>query len=175
MPSNDDSEKPKKSWRERDKGRDRSRHTNTAADRERENFQKTTAYTRYKVNLERAFSGGGMTGALREKLNPGTEGEDKEKKLKAMRQAEAPAAFVQAVDAYLAAYELPDDAFLLDRALEHPKAAVQLLALARLETMRDEGRLPKPPASLKIRLDSLSLTSDEPDVQDAASRLRKKL
>jgi hypothetical protein len=177
MPSNDDYEKPKKSWRERDKGRDRSRHTNTAADRERENFQKTTAYTRYKQSLERVFSGGGMSGALREKLNPEGEGKDKDKeeKLKAMRQAEAPAAFVQAVDTYLAGYELPDDAFLLDRALEHPKIEVQLLALARLQAMRDEGRLAKPPASLKIRLDSLSLTSDESEVQEAASRLRKKL
>jgi len=175
MPSDDEWEKPKKSWRERDKGRDRSRHTNTAADRERENFQKTTAYTRYKESLERGFSGGGLGAALRQKIDPSAEGLDKEKKLKAMRQAEAPSAFVQAVDDYLAGYEFPDDAFLLDRALEHPKVEIQLRALARLEALRDAAKMAKPPASLKLRLDSLTLNSDDPDVQDAAKRLRKKL
>jgi hypothetical protein len=174
MPSDDD-DKPKKTWRERDKGRDRSRHTNTAADRERENFQKTTAYTRYKQGLERVFSGGGMGGALREKLDPTGEGKDKEKKLMAIREAESPAAFAQAIDEYLPKYEFPDDPFLLDRALEHPKVAVQLLALARLAALKDEGKLVKPPASLKLRLDSLMLNSDDAEVQDAASGLRKKL
>jgi hypothetical protein len=173
MPSDD--EKPKKSWRERDKGRDRSRHTNTAADRERENFQKTTAYTRYKEGLERVFSGGGMGGALREKLDPTGEGKDKDKKLKAMRDAESSAAFVQAIDEYLTKYEFPDDAFLLDRALEHPKSEVQLLVLARLGALKDEGKLAKPPASLKLRLDSLMLNCDDGDIQDAAAALRKKL
>ncbi len=170
-----DDEKPKKTWRERDKGRDRSRHTNSAADRERENFQKTTAYTRYKQGLERVFSGGGMSGALREKLDPTGEGKDKEKKLKAIRDAESSTAFVQAIDEYLTKYELPDDPFLLDRALEHPKGAMQLMVLARLTALREDGKLSKPPASLKLRLDGLMLNSDDPEVQDAASALRKKL
>src|ERR1700722_5000180 len=173
MPSDD--EKPKKTWRERDKGRDRSRHTNSAADREREHFQKPTAYTRYKQGLERVFAGGGLSGALREKLDPTGEGKDKEKKLKAIRDAENPTAFVQAIDEYLTKYELPDDPFLLDRALEHPKGAMQLTVLARLAALKEEGKLSKPPASLKLRLDSLMLNSDDPDVQDAASALRKKL
>src|SRR5581483_6978048 len=140
MPPDDNWEKPKKSWRERDKTRDRSRHTNTASDREREQFQKTTAYTRYKQTLERAFAGGGLSDALREKLQPGGEGKDKDKdkKLKTLREAEAPAAFVQALDDYLTSYELPDDAFLLDRALEHPKSEVQLRVLSRLEALKEE-------------------------------------
>jgi len=173
MPSDD--EKPKKTWRERDKGRDRSRHTNSAADRERENFQKTTAYTRYKEGLERGFAGGGLSGALREKLDPTGEGKDKEKKLKAIRDAESPTSFVQAIDEYLTKYELPDDPFLLDRALEHPKGAMQLMVLSRLAALREAGKLSKPPASLKLRLDSLMLNSDDAEVQDAASALRKKL
>jgi hypothetical protein len=174
MPS-DDGERPKKSWRERDKGRDRSRHTSTAGDRERERFEKTTAYTRYKQGLERVFAGGGLSDALREKLDPTGESKEKDKKLKAVREAESSAAFAQAIDELLEKYEFPDDPFLLDRALEHPKGAVQLRALSRLTALRAEGKLTKLPASLKLRLDSLALTSDDPEIQDAASALKRKL
>jgi hypothetical protein len=173
VPSDD--EKPKKSWRERDKGRDRSRHTDTAADRERDRFAKSTAYTRYKQGLEKVFAGGELSAALREKLDPGGESKDKDLKLKAIREAEAPAAFAKALDEYLVGYEFPDDAYLLDRALEHPKVAVQLRALGRLKALKEEGKLAKPPPSLKLRLDSIALNSDDGEVQDAAAALRKTL
>jgi hypothetical protein len=175
MPTDD--ERPKKSWRERDKGRDRSRHTNTAADRERERFERTPGYSRYKQSLERVFAGGELSAALRSKLEPASTDADKDKdeKLKAIRLAEAPADFIKALDAFLAAHEFPDDPYLLDRALEHPKPEIQLRALGRLKALKEEGKLLKLPASLKLRLDSIALNSDDYDVQDAAKALKKLL
>jgi hypothetical protein len=173
MPTDD--EKPKKSGRERDKGRDRSRHTNTEADRERERFARTPGYERYKQSLEKIFSGGELSSALREKLDPKGEDKAKDGLLKAIREAEKPADFIKALDAFLALYEFPDDAYLLDKALEHPKAEVQLRALGRLKLLKEEGKLVKVPASLKLRLDSIALNSDDDDVQDAAKALKKLL
>ena len=173
MPSDD--EKPKKSWRERDANRNRSRHTDTASDRERERFSKTTAYTRYKQGLEKVFAGGELSAALREKLDPGGESKDKDLKLKAIREAEGAAAFAKALDDYLVGYEFPDDPYLLDKALEHPRPEVQLRALGRLKVLKEEGKRSKPPPSLRLRLDSIALNSDDGDVQDAALALKKSL
>lgn len=174
MVPSDGDEKPRKSYRERDKGRDRSRHV-TSSDRERERFEKTTAYTRYKEGLEKVFSGGELSKALREKLDPSGKDKEKDSRLKAIREAEGPAAFAKALDAFLEGHEFPDDPYLLDRALEHPSAGVQLRALARLRALKADGKLQKPPPSLKVRLDSLSLTSDDGEVQDSALFLRKML
>jgi hypothetical protein len=170
-----DDEKPRKTYRERDKNRDRSRHTDTSADRERERFAKSTAYTRYKQGLERVFSGGELSDALREKLDPNGDNKDRDLKLKAIREAEALPAFLKAVDEFLVTYEFPDDPYLLDKCLEHPKPEVQLRALGRLKALKEEGKLAKPPASLKLRLDSIALNSDSGEVQDAAAALRKSL
>ena len=54
-----DDEKPKrtKSWREIDKMRDRGGSSQRDS-RERERFESSTGYTKYKTNLERLFSGG---------------------------------------------------------------------------------------------------------------------
>ena len=170
-----DGDRPKKSWRERDRGANRSRHVNTAADRERERFEKTTAYTNYKQKLERVFAGGELSQAMREKLDPSGRGKEKDKKLKAIREAEDSRSFAAALDDYLKEFELPDDPYLLDRALEHPKAEVQRRALIHLAALRSDGKLPKPPPSLKLRLDSLQLNSDDGEVQDLARDLAKAL
>ena len=168
-------ERPRKSFRERDAAAGRSRHTNTQSDRDRERFAQTPAYANYKQKLESFFSGGELSETMRDRLDPTGEGKERDRKLKAIRMAETPAAFAAAVSEYLVSHELPDDPYLLDRALEHPLVAVQLRALGRLELLRAEGKLAKPPASLKLRLDGLAMNADDGAVQDAAVALRKKL
>jgi hypothetical protein len=171
----DDEERPKKTWRERDKGRDRSKHVSTSADRERERFERTPAYTRYKQGLERVFSGGELSEGLRDKLDPSGANKEKDKKLRAIREAEGTVAFAKALDEVLAGYDFPDDAFLLDRALEHPRVEIQIRALERLLALREAGKLAKPPPSLKVRLEGLRLNSPDSDVCERAEALQKKL
>ncbi|HUB07954.1 MAG TPA: hypothetical protein VMB50_13165, partial [Myxococcales bacterium] len=72
--SSDDGDRPKRSWREIDKTRDKSSHTRTSSDRDRERFERTTAYSRYKQNLEKVFSGGELSDAMRDRLDPKGEG-----------------------------------------------------------------------------------------------------
>ncbi len=176
MPRRDDDggDRPKRSWREIDKTRDKSGRR-TSSDRDRERFERTTAYSRYKQNLEKVFSGGELSEAMRERLDPTGEGKARDAALKKVREAEGSKAFAEAVDAFLEKNVLPDDPYLLDRILDHPKAGVVQLALDQLTALVEAGKLVKPPASLKQRLQSLELTSDDPDVQEKAQALAKKL
>ncbi len=171
----DDGDKPRKTWREIDKGRDKSSHTRTSSDRDRERFEKTSAYTRYKANLEKVFSGGELSDAMRDRLDPKGEGKARDAALRKVREAETVAEFAAAVDAMLEKFPLPDDPYLLDRLLDHPKPGPVQLALDQLSQLFEAGKLVKPPASLKQRLASLELTSDDPDVQGKAQALAKKL
>jgi hypothetical protein len=171
--SSDD--RPRKTWRERDKGRDRSRHVSTSGDRERERFEKTTAYTRYKQNLEKVFSGGELSDAMRERLDPSGQGKARDALLRKVREAEDNATFHSALEELLAHEDFPDDPYLLDRALDHPNPSVVGKALDRLEGLAGEGKLAKPPKSLKQRLASLELTADDPALQERAQRLKSRL
>src|SRR5215472_8436253 len=152
MGRDDEGERPRKSWREIDKARGRSRHVSTSSDRERERFEKTTAYTRYKQNLERVFAGGELSDALRDRLDPSGKGKAKDVVLKKIREAEDAKSFAAAVDELLAQHDLPDDPYLLDRMLDHPRTEVVLKAIEHLNALADEGKLAKPPKSLPMRL-----------------------
>jgi hypothetical protein len=131
--SNDDGDKPRRSWREIDKNRGKSSHVRpTSSDRDRDRFEKSTAYSRYKQNLEKVFSGGELSDAMRDRLDPAGTGKARDALLKKVREAEDSKSFAEAIDALLAQGEFPDDPYLLDRALEHPKPPVVLKALAQL-------------------------------------------
>ena len=172
---NDDADKPRRSWREIDKGRDKGGRTRTSTDCDRDRFEKSTAYTRYKQNLDKVFSGGELSESMRDRLDPTGAGKARDALLKKVREAEDSKGFAEAIDALLAQGDFPDDPYLLDRALEHPKSPVVLKALAHLGALAADGKLPKPPASLKQRLASLELTHDDPEVQEHAQELAKKL
>lgn len=175
MPPDDKDDRPRKSWREIDKGRDGKRTGRTSSDRERERFEKTTAYTRYKANLEKVFAGGELSEAMRDRLDPSGKGKARDILLKKVREAEDSRAFAEAIDDLLSQEDFPDDPYLLDRALDHPQSEVVLKALERLASLAREGKLTKPPASLKQRLASIELTSDDPAVQEQAEALKRLL
>lgn len=174
MADDDKPERQKRSWREIDKGRDRGGPRKSNDDRERDRFQRSTQYTKYKQGLDRLFSGGEMPEELRGKLDPTGENKERDDALKKIRLAEDQKSFAAAVDELLAKYDFPPDAYLLDRALEHPRTEVVLRAMDHLEAMIDAGEF-KPPASLKLRLQGLELSADDSDVQERAAALRKKL
>jgi hypothetical protein len=171
-----DDEKPKrtKSWREIDKMRDRSGGGSRRDSRERENFQQSTGYTKYKTNLDRLFSGGGaqLPEHLREKADPGgalAEREEERKKLYAIEDTKA---FYAAATEYLGKHDLPDDPRLLDRLLTHPDDEVMERALGRLEALQKAGSLKVPPA-LSQRLATVEIDSGDPKIRKRAAELRK--
>jgi hypothetical protein len=163
-------DKPKRSWREIDKMRDggSSRRRDT---KERENFERSTGYTKYKNNLDRLFSGGApLPEHLREKMGDKDQAADDErKKLSAIEDGKT---FNAAARDFLKAYPLPDDPRLLDRLLGHPDEEIVEQALTRLEALQKAGTLKAPPA-LSQRLASVEIETGDPAIRKRAAELRK--
>ncbi len=172
--SDDDKPKRTKSWREIDKMRDRSGGSSRRDARERERFESSTGYTKYKTNLERLFSGGGaqLPEHLREKADPTGALAERDEERKKLYAIEDPKAFYAAASEFLKSHELPDDARLLDRLLTHPDEDVQEKALTRLEELHKAGTLKVPPA-LSQRLASVEIDSGDPKIRKRAAELRK--
>lgn len=171
MSDDDRPERPKKSWREIDKMRDRGGGARRDA-RDRERFEQSTGYTKYKTNLDRLFSGGHaqLPEHLREKVDAGVvERQDEQKKLYAIEDGKA---FYAAATEFLKKHGVPDDPRLLDRLLTHPDEDVQEKALTRLEELHKAGTLKVPPA-LTQRLASVEIDSGDPKIRKRAAELRK--
>jgi hypothetical protein len=171
-----DDEKPKRtrSWREIDKMRDRSGGSPRRDTRERERFENSTGYTKYKTNLDRLFSGGGaaLPEHLRDKADPAIAERDEERKK--LYAIEDPKAFYAAASEFLEKNGLPDDARLLDRLLGHPDEDILEKALSRLEELHKAGTLKVPPA-LSQRLASVEIETGDPRIRKRAAELRKAL
>jgi hypothetical protein len=177
MPRRDDDRpREKRSWRDIDKMRDGKKSgARTSSDRDRERFERTPGYTQYKSALERMFRGGELPEPLRDRIDPTGENKKRDEALKKLRDAESPAQFDAAVDAFLAEFKaFPDDPYLLDQALGHKNPRVVEQSLDQLLRLAGEGAL-KPPRSLAQRLQSLQLMSDDGDVQDKAKALAAKV
>lgn len=171
--TDDDKPKRTKSWRDIDKMRDRGGSSRRDS-RERETFQQSTGYTKYKTNLERLFSGGGalLPEHLREKTDPTGEISEKDEERKKLYAIEDPKAFYAAATEFLKKNDLPDDPRLLDRLLMHPDEEILVQALSRLEALHKAGSLKAPPA-LNQRLASVEIDSGDPKIRKRAAELRK--
>lgn len=172
MPVTDD-DKPKrtKSWREIDKMRDGGSSSRKSDARERESFERSTGYTKYKTNLERLFSGGApLPEHLRERLGePDQVADDERKKLAAIEDTKS---FHAAAKEFLQKHGVPADARLLDRLLGHPDEEIVEKALGKLEELHKAGTLKAPPA-LSQRLASVEIDTGDPGIRKRAAELRK--
>jgi hypothetical protein len=170
--TDDDRPRQKKSWREIDKMRDRGGPSRRDS-RDRESFERSTGYTKYKTNLERLFSGGApLPDHLRGQPGEGDEQRDEERKK--LFAIEDPKAFYAAAIEYLKTNEFPNDPRLLDRLLGHPDEEIMEKSLARLEELHKAGTLKAPPA-LRNRLASVEIESGDPKIRRRAAELRKAL
>jgi hypothetical protein len=175
-----DEDRPKRSWREVDKMRDKAFSRQRAQeDRAQERMQRSPVYEQYKAKVSKIFEGGEIPDLLREKLDPSGALKARDILLKKIRAAatEDRKAWADSVSEFVEKHELPDDAYLLVDWLDHPKDKVVEMALARLESMAEAGALagPKCPKSMDQRLRSLELTGGDPEVQARARSLRERL
>lgn len=174
----DDYDKPKKSWSEIDKARDGRRtggsSSGTSSDRDRAKFESSTNYSRYKSAADKFFSGESTPDPLKEKLDPTGSTAARQAALRKLKDADDFRAFATVAKEYVAAHGLPEDVYLLDRLLGHPDEALVTTVLAELTRRAEAGEL-KPPKSLPERLKSLELGSDNPELQDGAKALAKKI
>lgn len=173
---NDDgsSDKPKRSWSEIDKARDGKRSGAARVDKDQARFEQSKQYSRYKSAADKFFSGDSLPDALADRVDPTGEGRARKDALAKVRNAEEFRVFATLAEEYAEKYGLPDDPYVLDRLLGHPKEALVLKALEEIGRLLDGGEF-KVPKALPQRLKSLELGSDSPDLQDAAKALAVRL
>ncbi|MEW5854176.1 MAG: hypothetical protein AB2A00_35710 [Myxococcota bacterium] len=188
MSSYRDNDRPreKKSWREIDKQRDSSQRR----DRDRPAGglqQNTTAYEKYKKDLEKLWSNGGkmitsadapasMPEPLRAVVKKPSEEQQKEREVReALRKAAGPAEVKKAVEEYLALKTaLPNDLELLSKAMSSPVEAHQVAALRGLAEREDLAQSASA-RLLKTRVQTVLLTASDEETRTLAATVKGKL
>jgi hypothetical protein len=170
--------KRKKTFRELDAQRGKSKYHSRQDDPAQQRLEKSASYQKYKSAVDGLFSGAAdVPAGMANAIDP--EGKRKEMKAAMQRVGDAPdrKAWAERAIEFLEKYPQPEDPFFLDSLLDHPKDRVVDQALGRLELMVEEGRLTreKPPRSLEQRLRTLEMTNLDAEVQQRAKTLRGKL
>jgi hypothetical protein len=172
-----DDDRPRKSWREIDRGKDRSTHRRE--DRPDPGQRRGARRERsYRAKLDRLFDSGKI-GDLVEQKAPGTDAKGEEtgiRMLAKIRDAPDRDAVTQAVDAYVAKHgDLPDDLEVLGRAIEHRDVGRQIVAMERIDGLLDEGRKPRRARAMVGQLKMIRDIGDDKEAVDLAKKLIDRL
>lgn len=166
----------KKSWRDVDRGRDKSAHRDHRGPSRGGPAQRVESATAaYKRKLSKFFDEGVVPEHLKEQLGGDEPPSERQTLIRAIRQSESGRPLVKAVDAFLASYEMFDDMELLLRVLEHPKDPVLLQAIERIEAHVESGQAVPRKDLYRRRLEGLEFSSFDPRVQRRAQALAAKL
>lgn len=171
-------DRPKKSWKEIDAGRDRSggaaRPRRDPEDRSREKLEKSAAYSKYKSNLDKLFTPGGnaLPENLRAKLGP-TDPAAQEKRalLDALKATPNEATLTAALDKGV---ELPEDARFLMSLFDLKNEALLIPVLRALLRVVESGKKPSRMLVLQ-KLDALKNRASEDDVLELCAMIRAQL
>jgi hypothetical protein len=170
-----DDERPRKSWREIDKQKDRSQHRRD----EKPVVEKKRgpgSQKSYRAQLDRLFETGKIADlvAAKEGTDPakaGEAGENRIKMLGAIKRAMDRESITRELDAYLAKFgELPDELDILEKALDHRKLDLQIDAMRRIDALLDREQ----PRRKRTMVGQLKLIRDVSG-DDEAIALAKKL
>lgn len=176
-----DDDRPKRSWRDIDRGRDHSVHrpgekSGGGGARGRQRAEQESR--RHKADLERVFSGGGLPEHLAKRLEDAPGGAQLKVRTDLIRRIKGAAGVAEAaplIDEFLASEGvLPRNEDVLIPAIEHPDEEVALSAIALLSELLDDDQV-KRRTILKSKLQGLAGIADDPDVDQAASALLAKL
>lgn len=170
--------KRKKSWRELDAQRGKSKGASRHDDPGQQRIEQSPTYSKYKNAADALFTGAPLPEGLAKQLDPDGKRNAQKEAMMGLSDLGDRQRWVDGVIAYLEKYpELPTDAFFLDSLLAHPKERIAAKALAKLESLAEEGTLVKgkAPKSLEQRLKSIELTSMDSEDQARAKALRTQL
>ncbi len=170
-----DEERPRKSWRDIDKAKDRSAHRRDekpATERKRgPGSQKS-----YRAALDRLFETGKIAELVEQKA-PGTtasggaENENRLKLLGNIKRAMDRESITREVDAYLArGFELPDDLDVLEKVMEHRDPTRQLGAMQRIDQLLEHEQ-PKRRRAMLGQLKLIRDCGDDPELIALAKKL----
>jgi len=169
-----DDEKPRKSWREIDKQKDRSQHRREdkpVVEKKRgPGSQKS-----YRAQLDRLFETGKIADLVAQRApdaaKAGEAGDSRIKMLGAIKRAMDRESITRELDAYLAKFgELPDELDVLEKALDHRSLERQMDAMRRIDALLDREQ----PRRKRTMVGQLKLIRDVSG-DDEAEALAKKL
>lgn len=172
--------KPKKAWRDIDKGKDGSAHRRL--ERPGSDPYSRKQNKSYRAELDQFFDKGvasnRIQGVIKESGDgpekPNETNQEKIKLSRRVRQAETFDGFVKAVDELRTTFGLPNDADVLTRVLEHPDNTAVVEALDALCGMSKRLKLIDMKA-ISGRLDTLETVSDDSAVLKSVAALREKM
>ena len=182
MPRDYDSDRPKRSWREIDRGKDRSAHRKE--DRPKMNPFKQAradgASKVYKSRLDGFFDGDGKAPAhVKEKLDAlkdtSPQGKKRMAAIKKIKEASLSSSRDDAVAAYLEEWALPADYDMLIEVLSCSDEEYVEMALEKIGELLRANRPPKRTTLLDQRLKRVATLAEEPTVVDMAKDLVKQL
>ena len=176
-----DDDRPKRSWREIDKMRDKGGNSRQRAQEERaqERMQRSPVYEQYKAKVAKMLGGEEMPDVVREKLDPTGALKARDDLLKKIKKVatEDRKQWADLVAEFVGQFDMPEDAYLLVDWLDHPRDRVVEKSLLALEVLANAGALAgsRCPKSIDQRLRSLEMLGSDPDVQAKAKALRERL
>jgi hypothetical protein len=174
-----DDDRRKKSWREIDRQKNRSRHVDRDDGPRAKREQRSSA--KYKSELEKLFKSGGQVPdkfkEVMKALEPeeGTPEAERKAAIDGMRQAEGFRAFAAAASAYVKTdWALPDDEDLLIRMLDHPDERIVRAVLEHVADLAGRRTLEriKP---LERRLTTIRTMSDDPRTTKAVEAVEEEI
>jgi hypothetical protein len=178
--SDDEDERPKKSWREIDAARDRSMQRREKGGGGAPKKSKRSDYEskRYKADLDKIFDGGGLPEHLAEKLvkpEAAASVKARQELIRKVREAEDnESCFAAIAQLYDVEKTLPEVEDVLVPAVEHPHATIAVIAIDLLTVMHAGGLLKRKPV-LRLKLAGLADLSEEEEVRAKAKALLAKL
>ena len=173
-------ERPERNWRDVDRKKDQSAHRQDGRPAAG-NAQRPISQKGYRAALDRLFDSGRIGSLVEQSGSPSKDadanstGDDSRlKMLRKIRDAEGRPAVTQAVDSYLKQYELPDDAEVLAKVLEHRDIERQREAIERLLVITERDK-PKRARALLGQLRFIRDIGDDPELSRLAETLIERL
>ena len=166
----------KKSWREKDRAKDRSSHRKDEYKGGR-TARVESATAQYKRQLDAFFDKGVVPDSMKDKLPAGhSEGpSERQKLLREIRESKGGKSLEKSIDTFLKTYELPEDPEVWLRVLEHSKDSILLKIVTTISEYVDSGQLLPRKGLFIERLKGLEFTSFDPRVQTKSVALAARL
>lgn len=164
-------ERPKKSWKEIDRQREKGRSQGEPRPNSRRSQQSQKSY---RAALDRLFETGKIGDLVQKQsedsASEGSSSENRLKLLKEIKSAEGRDTITTALDRFLAHFPLPDDVDLLSKAVEHRSPPIQLEAMQKLQTLLPSS-MPKRTRTLVGQLKLIRDMSGDPEMEQLARTL----
>lgn len=169
-----DDDRPKKSWRDIDKAREKSRERRDPDQKDRQRVEKTAAYSKYKSNLDKLFTpaGAGLPEHLRAQLGPASpEAEEKKRLTEALKATPGEATLRPFLEK---GWPLPAEPRLLLGLLDLKDESLLVPVLRALLEIVEGGTKPSRMLLLQ-RLTAIENFAEDDDVKALIAQLRAAL